>query len=127
MDNTFDNTEKLYRAVYPPDIADIFWKKDGSISSAAFADPKGLSVDRGDHRDDSEVVTSMRKKFNGHIISIYVKNCMDVQAVVLYTPSRSNPYHSEIHGSPSSIPLSKSQRRYLAKCADILTPRPLQA
>ncbi len=125
MDNTFKNTEKLYRAVYPPEIADIYWKIDGSISSAAFADPNGLSVDRGNYREDSEVVLQMRQKFRGHIISLFVKNCVDVQAPVFYKPSRSNPYHSEIHGSATSALLSKSQRRHLAKSAVILTPRPL--
>ncbi|MBQ6639059.1 MAG: hypothetical protein IKN45_00285 [Lachnospiraceae bacterium] len=125
MDNTFQNTEKLYRAVYPPEVADIFWKKDGSISSAAFADPKGLSVERGDYRKDNDVISSMRKKFSGHIISLYVKNCTDTGAVVIYTPSRTNIYHSEIHGNEKTALLSKSQRRYLANHAVILTPRPL--
>ena len=126
MDKSFKNTEKVYRAVYPPEIADIFWKIDGSISSAAFADPKGLSVDRGDYRTDEEVLTTMRSRFNGHIVSLYVKNCTDVKALVKYLPSRSNRYHSEIHGSDSMPLLSKSQRRHLAKSAVILTPRPLE-
>ena len=125
MDNTFNNTEKLYGAVYPSEVADIFWKKDGSISSAAFADPKGLSVERGNYRLDAEVLESMRKKFNGHIISLYVKNCVDTGAVVIYSPSKTNPYHSEIHGNEKTILLSKSQRRFLAQKAVILTPRPL--
>lgn len=125
MDNSFENTEKLYRAVYPPEIADIYWKRDGSISSAAFADPNGLSVDRGDYRDDSEVVSSMRKRFKGHIVSLYVKNCVDADAKVVYQPSKTNKYHSEIHGSETTVLLSKSQRRFLAKKAVILTPRPL--
>ena len=125
MDEHFDNTEKLYRAVYPPEVADIFWKKDGSVSSAAFADPKGLSVERGDHREDVIVLDSMRRRFSGHIISLYVKNCVDTGAVVKYLPSRKDKYHSEIHGSESVRLLSKSQRRYLAGKAVILTPRPL--
>ncbi len=125
MDDRFENTEKLYRAVYPPEIADIFWKTDGSVSSAAFADPKGLSVDRGNYRDDREVLDTMRARFKGHILSLYVKNCTDVKALVLYRPSRIDPYHSEIHGSNSDPLLSKSQRRHLAKNAVILTPRPL--
>ena len=125
MDKTFKNTEKLYRAVYPPEIADIFWKKDGSISSAAFADPKGLSVDRGDFRSDEEILISMRERFKGHIVSLFVKNCMDVNALVLYKPSKSNIYHTEIHGDATTPLLSKSQRRALAKSAVIITPRPL--
>ncbi len=125
MDNSFANTEKLYRAIYPPEIADIFWKIDGSISSAAFADPKGLSVDRGNYRTDDEVLGSMRSRFKGHIVSLYVKNCTDVNALVKFLPSRSNKYHSEIHGSETLPLLSKSQRRHLARSAVILTPRPL--
>lgn len=125
MDEKFENTEKLYRAVYPPEVADIFWKTDGSISSAAFADPKGLSVERGDYRGDDEVLSDMRRRFSGHIISLYVKNCTDVQACVKYLPSKTNKYHSEIHGSATSVLLTKSQRRHLARSAVIITPRPL--
>ncbi len=125
MDNNFEKTEKLYRTVYPPEIADIFWKTDGSVSSAAFADPNGLSVDRGDYREDRDVISDMRRRFKGHIISLYGKNCYDTSAIVRYLPSKSNMYHSEIHGSESSVLLSKSQRRFLAQRAVVLTPRPL--
>ena len=125
MDEKFENTEKLYRAVYPPEVTDIFWKTDGSISSAAFADPKGLSVERGDYRGDDEVLSDMRHRFSGHIISLYVKNCTDVQACVKYLSSKTYKYHSEIHGSATSVLLTKSQRRHLARNAVILTPRPL--
>ncbi len=125
MDDRFENTEKLYRAVYPPEINEIFWKTDGTVSSAAFADPRGLSVDRGDYRCDEDVINEMRTRFKGHIISFYVKNCTDAGASVFYRPSHSDPYHSEIHGSPSSPLLSKSQRFHLAKNAIVLTPRPL--
>ncbi len=125
MDNTFRNTEKLYRAIYPPEVADIFWKRDGSISSAAFADPKGLSVDRGYSRSEEEVLSDIQSRFRGHIVSLYVKNCVDTGAVVRNTPSGSNPYHSEIHGSDTCPLLSKAQRRFLAGKAVILTPRPL--
>ena len=114
MDNTFKKDEKLYRAVYPPEIADMFWKRDGSLSSAAFADANGLSVDRGYYRSDLEVCKDMRSRFTGRIISLYVKNCIDIGAIVKYLPSTSNKYHSEIHGSNETPLLSKSQRRFLA-------------
>ncbi len=125
MDKTFLNTEKLYRAIFPPEVADIFWKRDGGISSAAFADPKGLSVDRGDGRSDESVIAAMSGRFAGHIASLYVKNCRDIGAVVRYKPTRQNPYHSEIHGSEKCPLLSKTQRRFLACKAEIVTPRPL--
>lgn len=119
MDDSFERNERLYRAVYPPEVAGMFWKRDGSISSAAFADPKGLSVDRGDHRADADVVKDMSRRFNGSIIRFYVKSCMDAGAVLKYLPSKSNRYHTEIHGSKESPLLSKSQRRFLATRAVI--------
>ncbi len=117
MDNEYKETEKLYRAVYPPDVMDMFWKKDRTISSAAFADPKGLSVDRGNYRTDSEVISDMKKRFTGNIVSVYVKNCYDAGAIVRYLPSKKNQYHSEIHGSTDTPLLSKYQRRFLAQRA----------
>ena len=117
MDNSFDLNEKLYRAVYPPEIADMFWRRDGSVSSAAFADPKGLSVDRGASRPETDIVESMQKRFVGRIISLFVKNCTDIGAVVKYCPSSSNPYHSEIHGSETTPLLSKQQRVFLSRKA----------
>ena len=46
MAELFDMYERLYRAVYPPNIMPLFWKEDGQLSSAAFKDKKGLSVER---------------------------------------------------------------------------------
>ena len=120
MDKFFKDNEKIYRAVYPPEVADMFWRKDGSVSSAAFADPKGLSVDRGAFRTDSDVKDDMHKRFSGMIIRLYAKNCTDIGAVLKYMPSKSNPYHSELHGSNSNKLLSKQQRLFLSRKAIIL-------
>lgn len=95
MDKNFKSDEKLYRAVYPPEMVSMYWKRDGSLSSAAFADPKGLSVDRGNYRSDDEVTSDMSKRFTGRIIRLYVKNCTDIGAKVKYIPSSKNIYHSE--------------------------------
>ena len=120
MNDVFKKSERLYRAVYPPEINSMYWKKDGSVSSAAFADPKGLSVDRGDGREDEEVVADMSMRFAGSIIRVYVKNCLDVGAVVRYLPGKNNSYHSEIHGSNTKPLLSKSQRYHLAQKAIVV-------
>ena len=114
MDNTFKPEEKLFRAVYPPETAEMFWRFDGRVSSAAFADPKGLSVDRQGNRDTDQAVSAMQKRFVGSILFVRVKNCTEIGAVVKYMPSDKNPYHSEIHGSEQVALLSKSQRRHLA-------------
>ena len=70
MDNTFPDTEKLYRAVFPPEMAAMYWKEDGSLSSAAFADPKGLSVERGNYRNDKDVAESMQERFQGRSMTL---------------------------------------------------------
>lgn len=119
MDNTFPDREKLYRAVFPESYKQMFWRKDGTVSSAAFADEEGLSVERGDFRDDKSVIEEMRKFFRGSIISLTVEQCRNVDAIVKYRPSKRSEYHSEIHGSEEKPLLSKSQRRKLATAAKI--------
>ena len=117
MDNTFPKTEKLYRTIYPPNRVAMFWRKDGSISSAAFADPNGLSVERGDFRSNDIVISSMLSKFTGHIVSVYARDCYNIGAFLQYLPSKNNIYHSEIHGSKTKALLSKSQRYRLVRKA----------
>ena len=97
----------------------MFWKENGQLSSAAFYDPKGLSVDRGNYRADDEVVNAMRKRFAGRIIAVTVGQCKNVDAKVKYKPT-SNIFHSEIHGSDDDILLDKMQRKYLARGAKII-------
>ena len=67
MDDTFREEEQLYRAVYPPERQEMFWKKDGSISDAALRDKKGLSVERGYYRQDTQVLSEMARFFIGTV------------------------------------------------------------
>lgn len=117
MNNTFKSDEKLYWAVYPPEVAAMYWKRDGSLSYTAFMDPKGLSVDRGDYRSDPEVKKDMKSRLNGIIVKFYVRSCNEVGAFLRYLPSKNNRYHSEIHGSEDTVLLSKHQCFYLARHA----------
>ena len=119
MDNEFAVDEKLYRAVYPPSYGDMYWKKDGTLSSAAFIDRHGLSVERGNFRQDNDVIEAMKQFFTGRIVSFTVQNCKNVEAVVKYKPTKRSQYHSEVHGSEDKILLSPSQRKKLAKVAKI--------
>lgn len=116
MDDNFNDSEILYRAVYPPSHPGMFWKKNGKLSPAAFADPKGLSVERGFYRTTEEVVDKMKSFYKGCIISVSVGDCRETEAVVRYMPTN-NEYHSEIHGSDMVKLLNKSQRLHLAEKA----------
>ena len=44
MDNTFDESESLYRAVYPPEVNRIYWKDENHISSAVFLSREEIIV-----------------------------------------------------------------------------------
>ena len=120
MDENFPDDEKLYRAVYPPNLRELFWKEDGTLSSAAFLDKNGLSVERGDGCPDCDVAEAMKKRFTGRIVFVSVGDCRSASAIVLYKPSKISIYHSEIHGSPDNPCLSAGQRRSLAKQATVL-------
>ena len=65
MDNNFKGDEALYRAVRP---LPMFIKDDGTITSGAFKDKCGLSVERGNYRTDASVVETMRPRFDGKIV-----------------------------------------------------------
>ena len=119
MDNTYDDGEKLFRAVYPPSHPGMFWKKDGTLSSSAFADRYGLSVERGYYRDKQKVIDDMKEHFSGCIVSVNVGQCRAVEATVKYLPTKRSKYHSEIHGSDTKIILNKSQRKKLSEMAII--------
>lgn len=123
MNQQFEKKEKLYRAVYPPSVSTMFWKENGTISSAAFADKRGLSVDRGNGRSDETVIADILTRLQGRIISVFAEECWEVDAVVCYLPSSNNRYHSEIHGDEETLLLSKKQRRHLANCAQLVYVR----
>ena len=117
MTEQFEITEKLYRAVYPPEIMPMFWKENGRLSSAAFKDKNGLSVERGDFRQDKDVIENMYLYFYGAIIQLLVKDCIECNAVLKYLPTQRSIYHSEIHGSKERRLLSQSQCKHLADAA----------
>ena len=120
MNNIFSEKELLYRAVYPPEINQILWKDNKHVSSAAFLDKKGLSVERGNFRSDEDVVKDMRKSFIGTIISVTTILCKTVDAKIFYKPTKRSIYHSEIHGSDTKIILSPKQRLFLSQNCKIV-------
>ena len=115
MDDNFDKKEKLLRAVRPNSI---YWE-NGRLSSAAFKDSAGLSVDRVFDRPLSLAVDVMKENLDGSIVSVKVENCDDVNACVKYLPSPRNAYHSEIHKDEKTKRLAEFQAKGLARCAKI--------
>lgn len=116
----FYDSEKLYRAVLPDGI---YVKMDGSITSAAFKDSKGLSVDRKMHRDNSKCINFMLGHIDqkylqsgGRIVSVTYSQIKEGDLLLKYSPldDGSNDFHSEIHMNTSKAQLSSSKARFLA-------------
>jgi len=118
MNEEFSEDELLLRAVYPQTKRADFWR-NGHMTSAALKDSKGLSVDRTGKRSLGESVEYAKGHLSGYIISISVIACNSVNAKPVYLPSKSNPFHSEIHGSDTDIELSDTQALLLSRQARI--------
>lgn len=118
MDESFDEREKLLRAVRPPNRRPDFWI-NGRLSSAALKDKRGLSVDRTFDRPVKIAVESMKTRLEGYIVSFPVSLCNFTQVYLRYLPSRDNPYHSEMHGSETDVVLSDVQALLLARSATL--------
>lgn len=116
MDDTFHDSEKLLRAVWPPNRRPDFWIK-GRLSSAALKDKQGLSVDRTFDRTLDVAIASIKARLNGLIVSFSIPACKTAQVYLKYLPSSGNPFHSEIHGSQTEVMLSDIQALQLARAA----------
>ena len=92
-----DKDEKLYRAVLPKDL---YWDSNGRVTSAAFRlRPKeeGISTETGMERTDEECCEYILSHLNGEVVYITVGSCLSIPSVSLkHSPSKHNPYHSEI-------------------------------
>lgn len=116
-----DGQEKLLRAVWKERIPRLWNEKTNRPSSAAFKDSKGLSVDRAGGRSDADAVEYAKAHLQGVMTAATVDMCREIKASPKYLPSRSNPYHSEIHGSDWQVPLSPEQALFLAQHVVILS------
>jgi hypothetical protein len=112
------NSEILYKAIKP---IDHLWKQ-GSPSSAAFKDSKGLSVDRDGGRTKSDCITVLQDRIGTNaIVSFTAGGCRSIGVLPLAKPLIDNPFHAEVHRSATEIPLSSSQARRLRDLAILET------
>ena len=116
--NDFKNGETLLRGIHKKPS---FWNDElQRPSSGAFKkDPKGLSVNRtGENREyyneSFECLRNNPSNF-GIIAELEVAFCQELGLYLKYCPEPDNVYHSEIHNSVSSPPLTESIARKLTK------------
>ena len=115
MDETFTSDEKLYRGLHA-----IWIEEDDSVSSAAFKDSGGVSVDRDGGRKEQNCI-ERRVGALPNITGIGRLTCEEVEdcgAFPKYLPVEGNEFHSEIHDSAEQVQIkSRSKSRKLAsKC-----------
>lgn len=90
MSNQANNAEHVYRAIHP---YRNFIKADGSISSAAFKDPKGLSVEQGLGRTDKDIVAHIRQtKLQGKVAKIPIEVCNNAN-IKIFDDKAKNIFH----------------------------------
>lgn len=108
--------EILYRRIH---INPEFWDKEfDRPSSAAFKDPKGLSVFRRGGREENEVLNHLKCIFSSQttktFVYISVNICIDID-VYVKDKSNNSDYHAEIHDSRNTIEICSSKRKKLAE------------
>lgn len=119
LDDKIKDHERLYKAIKL--TVPHHWKFDvNRPSSAVFKDSKGVSVDRGDDRDTSTIISNFQIKFKlKAVVSLTAEQCRDKNTHPVARPFPDNPYHAEIHRSPDVISLTNGQARSLSKLAKI--------
>lgn len=121
LPNTIDDSEFLYRGIVRNNW-DII---NNRITSAAFKDSGGASVDRDGGRPENECVTKHRgnERFVA-ICKIKTEAVKKSGALVLYKPIDSNIYHSEIHDSNVKPQLTGSKLRKLKESSILVYKHP---
>lgn len=107
MDDIFSADEYLYRGLHQ-----LWLKDDNTVSSAAFKDSGGVSVDRTGGRQETECIDRMIGALPT-IIGLCKLTCGDVvccDALPRYLPLEGNEYHSEIHDSERQVQIKKSSK-----------------
>lgn len=115
MSNQANNAEHVYRSIHPHRN---FIKADGSISSAAFKDPKGLSVEQGLGRTDKDILAHMRQtKLQGKVAKIPIEVCNNAK-ITIFDDKAKNIFHrlllNKSFDSNGNNSLTKGQARALS-------------
>ena len=90
--------------------------QNNRITSAAYKDSLGVSVDRSADREESNCISRLlqMKPFVavGRLLVGFVR---EEKLLVRYKPTEENSYHSEIHQSEDRIELTTGQARSLSR------------
>lgn len=121
----FENNERFFRKI--PNLPNYIKEDENGkkISSAAFKDSLGCSVDRQADRKREVIQNQLYVRFCNEksgiaaVADVTFLDCCNVNAIVKEAPVNDNPFHCEIHRSETKIQLSSSQAKKLADIAKV--------
>lgn len=121
MKNLTNDAEHVYRSIHPHRN---FIKADGGISSAAFKDPNGLSVEQGLGRTDKDIVAHIRQiKLQGKVAKIPIEVCSKAK-ITIFDDKAKNIFHRLLLNKPfdpnGNNSLTKGQARALSTGISVL-------
>lgn len=113
--------EVLYRKIHSKQ----FNENSKEISSAAFKDKKGCSVNKLAGRNENDIISYYKTKWETPykmkaIVKITVQECLDIPTYPVNKPTCNNRFHAEIHDSACQIEISQIKARLLAKKVKIV-------
>lgn len=91
---------------------------ENRLSTAAFQQSNGTSVDREGERSEDEIISDFRKRPNLSQIGIAkltAIDCREVDAVVLPAPEPENKYHAQIQKNETTPKITRGQANRLSR------------
>lgn len=115
LEDRIRDDEVLYRALI------LKWFKNGRLTSAAFKQKNGASVDRDGGREEQAIIDTFEDRMPGRGLAlIAARQCRDLETNPVANPIENNPYHAEIHDSQDKITIGISKARKLSKAVTII-------
>jgi hypothetical protein len=111
------NDEYLYRGI----IQHNWDYENNRPSSATFKDSKGVSVDRGNYRQEKDCIDFLTEKKDFFAVcKIQTKKVRDLSAIAKYLPIEDNVYHSEIHDSEERIQMRGNKPKKIRDASHVV-------
>jgi len=112
--------EYLYRGVI-----ELNWDFERQrVTSAAFKDSQGVSVDRQHTRSYRQCIDFLNRSTTFFAIcKVQTKDVLELNALVKYLPIEGNPYHSEIHDSKERIQMRGAKPKRIREKSEIVYKR----
>lgn len=120
LNETFDNQEKLFRAI-KLHLTEWWDVEQNRPTSAAFKDRLGVSVDREGGRtiDDCNIFLLNRFGALKAIVHITYEKCISLGAHPKYAPEQDNEFHCLITTPEGTVPVTQAAAKKLSRSVEV--------